>query len=57
MSSGRKITYRSRKVALTALNQILAPRQRATKFSQPNGVYRCEHCRGWHLTSHARYQG
>lgn len=51
--SGRKITYASRKRALTAMNRLRAP-DANTASSPPTAVYRCQFCRGFHLTSRQR---
>lgn len=46
--SGRKIKYGSRKVALSALNNLRAKPRLATS---PVRVYHCPFCAGWHMTS------
>lgn len=45
-----KARYRSRKAALTALG---AARRSPFWNGQNGNVYRCPHCRSWHLTHYA----
>lgn len=53
--SGRKIKYGSRKLALSAMNDLIAKQKRGRPGlrTAPNGVYRCGHCGDWHMTSKA----
>lgn len=58
--AGRKIKHGSRKLALSAMNatiaKVTAGGARPAQRTVPNGVYRCEHCGDWHLTSKRRPQ-
>lgn len=50
-----KITYRTYRKAIVALDRIRARRQKLPRglvpYRNENGVYRCRVCAHWHLTS------
>lgn len=51
MTPCKKRAYESKEIAKAALEEVLAKSDRKKK---PQRVYRCEHCKMWHLTSFSK---
>jgi hypothetical protein len=54
MACREKRRYRTKLDAEIALSRVDAATAGAHDTQRPVRVYRCPHCRGWHLTSQAR---